>query len=194
MSSTNIETRNRILKAAWSLLESGQGSSVRMSDIAKAAGLSRQAVYLHFPNRADLLVATTRYLDEIYDVDAGLEVSRNAATGLERLEAFIDWWGNYIPKIYGMAKALWAMQDADEAARAAWAGRMQAVREGCAAAIEALQADGVLSAQHKTEDATDILWTLLSVRNWEQFTLDCDWSQARYIAQVKLMAQQVLVE
>ena len=83
------ETRNRILNAAWKLLEAGQGSGVRMSDIAKTAGISRQAVYLHFPTRAELLTATTRYLDEINNADERLMASRNAATGLERLEAFI---------------------------------------------------------------------------------------------------------
>ena len=116
MSSNNIETRTRILDAAWKLLETGQGSGVRMSDIAKTAGISRQAVYLHFPTRAELLIATTRHLDAVKDVDARLMASRNAATGLERLEAFIEAWGNYIPEIHGVAKALLAMKDTDEAA------------------------------------------------------------------------------
>ena len=61
MSTKNPDTRTRALKAAWKLLEEG-GSSVRMADIAKAAGISRQAVYLHFPTRAELLVAVTRHL------------------------------------------------------------------------------------------------------------------------------------
>jgi AcrR family transcriptional regulator len=76
MSSNNIETRTRILDAAWKLLETGQGSGVRMSDIAKTAGISRQAVYLHFPTRAELLIATTRHLDVVKDVDARLMATR----------------------------------------------------------------------------------------------------------------------
>ena len=98
MSSPTSETRVRILNATWKLLEASQGSGVRMSDIAKIAGISRQAVYLHFPNRAELLIATTRHLDEVKSVDARLMVSRNAITGLARLEAFIEAWGNYIPR------------------------------------------------------------------------------------------------
>jgi AcrR family transcriptional regulator len=43
-----------------------------MSDIAKAAGLSRQAVYLHFPNRAELLISATKHLDEKVDRRAAL--------------------------------------------------------------------------------------------------------------------------
>jgi len=194
MSSAISDTRTRILKAAWTLLEASQGKGVRMTDIAKQAGVSRQAVYLHFPTRSQLLSATTRYLDEVYKVEEALVVSRNAASGLERLDAFIDWWGNYIPRIYAIAKALLAMKDTDEAAAQAWNDRMQAVREGCAAAILALKTDGILSPQHAPKQATDILWTMLSVRNCEQLTIECRWSQKRYIQITKQTARQILAK
>jgi len=193
MSSTKIETRGKILRAAWKLLEADQAKSVRMSDIAKEAGISRQALYLHFPTRAELLVATARYLDQVKNVDERLATSRTASTGMERLNAFIEAWGNYIPEIYGVAKAFLAMKDTDDAAALAWNDRMQAVRKGCEAAIKALKKDGALSSDYSTKQATDILWTLLSVRNWEQLTIDCGWSQTRYIETTKLLAERVLL-
>jgi AcrR family transcriptional regulator len=49
MSSEMNPTRGRILDSTLQLLESGGGSQVRMSDIARQAGVSRQAVYLHYP-------------------------------------------------------------------------------------------------------------------------------------------------
>jgi len=165
-----------------------------MVDIAKAAGLSRQAVYLHFPARAELLIATTKYLDEVNHVDERLVASRTAATGIERLSAFIDMWGNYIPEIYGVGKALIAMKDADEAAMVAWTGRMQAVRHGCAAAIKDLKVDGHLAAEYSVKQATDILWAMLSVENWEQYRHDCRWSQKQYIKSMQSMARQILVQ
>lgn len=193
MSSENLSTREKILIAAWELLEAGQGKGVRMSDIAKRAGISRQAVYLHFETRADLLTATTRYLDEIKDVDARLAASRAAETGEERLDAYIEAWGNYIPEIYGIGKALMAMQDADEEAAEAWSDRMQAMRHGCEAAIKALDRDGTLREGHTVKQATDTLWTLLSVRNWEQLTQDCGWSQSRYISSMKALTRRLFV-
>jgi hypothetical protein len=69
---------------------------------------------------------------------------------------------------------------------------MQAVREGCAAAVEALRRDGALAPDFAPDQATDILWTLLSVRNWEQLTIDCGWSQAQYISVTKTIARRVL--
>ena len=65
MSSTDQDTRIRIMEAAARLLEQHQGQGVRMSDVAREAGLSRQAVYLHFGNRANLLVETARYGDVV---------------------------------------------------------------------------------------------------------------------------------
>ena len=193
MSSKNSDTRSRILQSTWKLLEGGQGGSVRMSDIAKEAGISRQALYLHFPNRADLLVATTRYLDEAKNIDGRLSASRAASTGVERLDAFIEEWGSYIPEIYGVAKALLAMKETDHEANLAWNDRMQAVRHGCAAAVEALERDGELSSQLTSKEATDYLWVMLSVRNWEQLTIECRWSQELYITNMKFVIHKALV-
>ncbi|NIY75040.1 TetR/AcrR family transcriptional regulator [Thalassospira sp. HF15] len=193
MSRDNAETRTRILNAAWELLEAHQGKEVRMSDIAKAAGISRQAVYLHFPTRAELLVATTRHVDEVKDVDARLRASRTANTGVERLAAFVEAWGNYIPEIHGVARALIAMQDSDDAAKLAWADRMRGLRQGFEAAIRALEGDGDLSADYSATEATDLLSSLLSVQTWEQLTQTCGWSQRQFVDHAKAMAVKLFV-
>ncbi len=193
MSSNNPETRSRILKASLDLLESSKGAGVRMTDIAKRAGITRQALYLHFSTRAELLIATTYYLDELKGGDERLAPSRSVASGAERLDAFIEAWGNYIPEIYGIARALLAMKDTDEAAAKAWNDRMCDMRQGCEAAILALKSDNMLSPDHSPEQATDILWTLLSVRNWEQLTIECGWSREKYIATIKSLAKRNFV-
>ncbi len=193
MSSEVAETRIRILNAAWTLLEASHGSGVKMSDIARAAGISRQAVYLHFPNRAELLIAATRHIDEVKKVGARLAASREASTGIERLEAFIEAWGNYIPEVYGVVRALLAMRDSDAAARAALDDRMRGLREGFEAAVRALARDGVLSPALSVPEAVDILWSLLSVETWEKFTRDCGWPQARYVALMQELASKMLL-
>ena len=190
--SRTTNTRDRVLQTTWKLLEDGGASSVRMADIAKAAQISRQALYLHFPNRAELLVATTRYLDEVHNVDTRLQESRTAETGTERLRAWIKAWGDYIPKIYGVAKALMVMEDDD--AKQAWDNRMQAVRHGCAAAVDQLAKDGSLADGLSRKKATDLLWALLSVRVWEQLTQECGWSQKSYIDHMTKTAEATLVK
>ena len=192
MSRDQISTKTRILDATWKLLESGD-KNIRMSDIAKAVGISRQALYLHFPNRADLLIATARHLDSVKNIDGRLERSRAAQSGMEQLEAFIEVWTGYIPEIHGMSVALRAMRASDAEAASAWNDRMGAVRHGCAAAVQALAKDGDLNADLSEKTATDLLWTLLSVENWEHFTQDCGWPQSRYENTMKTLAKAALV-
>ena len=174
------------------LVESG-GHGVRMGDIAKETGISRQAVYLHFASRTDLLVAATRYLDEVLDVDRRLAPSRAAKTGVERLQLYIECWGNYIPEIYGVAKALMMARDTDEAAAAAWKDRMLAMRDGCRAAIDALAADGRLADGWTRPKATDALWTLLLVPTWENLTIECGWSTQKYVRFMSDLARRMFV-
>lgn len=194
MSSQDIETRTRILMATVGMLEKHGGRGVRMGDIAKAAGISRQAVYLHFASRAELLVATTKYLDEVLDVDRRLAPSRAAKSGVERLALYIECWGEYIPDIYGVAKALLLVQDTDEAAAGAWRDRMLAMRDGCRAAIEALHSDGTLAPEWTSREATDALWTMLLVPNWEHLTRECGWSTQQYVQRMKMLAQRTFVQ
>ncbi|MFK7967222.1 MAG: TetR/AcrR family transcriptional regulator [Burkholderiaceae bacterium] len=194
MSRENSQTRENILKAAIGLLMSDQRRGVRMSDIAKAAGISRQAVYLHFATRAELLIAATHYVDQLNAMDETLRASRVAQTGVERLDAYIDAWANYVPKIYGMAKALMAMSDTDAEAAQAWGQRMQDVREGCEAAVKALHKDQMLASGYTQKQATDILWMLMSVRNWEQLTGPCQWSPSAYSKMLKRIARDVLLK
>ena len=193
MSSEPLSTRHKILETTWKLLENGGAGSVRMADIARAVGISRQALYLHFPNRAELLIATTRYLDEVHEVDVRLAESRAAKTGPERLRAYIDAWGNYIPEIYGVAKALMAIANTDAEANAAWTDRMNAVRHGCAAAVRQLDEDGVLTPAFTMGEATDYLAMLLSVRNWEALCKGAGWSQARYLDAMQDTARRMLI-
>ena len=163
-----------------------------MSDIAKRAGISRQALYLHFPNRAELLVATARYLDEVHAIGAVFDDNMNGKTGAALLTGFIETWGNYIPKIYGVGKALMAMKDTDDAARAAWDDRMNAVRGLCDSTVQSLNEQGALADDLDSKAASDLLWTLTSVRNWEQLVQDCGWSQSQYLEHLNRAALRLL--
>ncbi|MEL6920134.1 MAG: TetR/AcrR family transcriptional regulator [Pseudomonadota bacterium] len=187
------DTRTKILDASWKLLEEGKGGGVRMSDIAKAAGVSRQAVYMHFPSRAELLTATTRHLDEVVNTDKLLARSRAAKSGRERLEAYIDAWTSHILNINGVARALLAMRDTDEEAKAAWVERMDAMRHGCAAAVDAIIADDELREGLERDDAVDLLWAHVSFQNWRNLTEDRGWDQDKYVENMKWSAEAMLL-
>ncbi len=195
MSREKIETRQKILDSTLKLLEkSAGGKEVRMSDIAKDAGISRQAVYLHFPTRADLLIAVTYRLDEIYDAAGRLVKPTNAKTGLLRLEAYIEAWFGYLPLIYGVVKAMMDMRDQDDAAKEAYDLRMQHIRNACETTILALKNENQLQEHLTTEVATDILWTMLSIPTWEQYRFQCGWTAQECIQRTQLNAKAVLLK
>ena len=190
---SSAQTKIRILETTWKVLETRIDKN-RMSDIAKAVGISRQALYLHYPTRAELLIATTKHIDTVKKVNQRLELSRAAGSGLERLHFFIKAWGGYIPEIHGMSVALRNMRKNDKAAAEAWDDRMQAVRHGCQAAVRAIAKDGKLRSDLTEQVATDILWTLLTVENWEKLVLDCAWSQSTYEDKMIELAETALLE
>lgn len=194
MSRESTETRTRILEATIRVMEESGGRGVRMGDIAKESKISRQAVYLHFASRTELLIAATLYRGDLLDVEGRLVPSRAAATGVERLQLYIEFWGNFVPEIYGVAKALMMAQDTDEAAAAAWRDRMWAMRDGCRAVIDALHADGTLAPEWTKPKAIDALWTLLLVPNWEHLTIECGWSTKQYTKWMQTLARRSFVD
>ena len=62
------------------MMEERVGRNVRMGDVAKRAGVSRQAVYDHFGSRAELMVATVRYGDGVLGLNGRLRRYRAAGS------------------------------------------------------------------------------------------------------------------
>ena len=194
MSSNEIDTRTRILEAAWQLLEKRRGQGVSMGGIAKEVGISRQALYLHFASRTELMIATMNYVDEVKGLYGRLEKLQSIPSGIELLEACIDIWGNYIPEIYGLAKAMLLTKDSDEAMAAAWNNSMGCLRDVCQQTIETLDREGSLASGWSTKEATDMFWTMISISNWEQLTGECGWSTKQYLDRMKSLLKSTFVE
>jgi AcrR family transcriptional regulator len=193
MSSGDPKTRTRILEATWRLMVGRNGRGVRMRDVAEEAGVSRQAVYDHFGSRAELMVATARYGDEVRGLEGRLAGYRAASGGVERLEAFVEFWGNYVPEIHGIARAMLAARETDEAVAAAWDDRMGVVQEACRDIVGRLQRDGMLVPGWSLDEAGEMLWSLLSIGNWENLTLERGWPVDLYVDRMKEVTRRTFV-
>ena len=192
MSSNKSETKSKILAAALKLLTSHSGKDVRMSDIAKRAGVSRQAIYLNFESRTELMIATVQYGDDVNGAQEQVKPWRDAK-GVEKLDTWIAFWGNYLPQIFGVAKALMLARETDEAADAAWQDRMADVRRSCQITIQSLADEGQLADIWKVKPAAEMLWSMLSVSNFEQLTVDRKWSTKQYVKNMQIGARQMFV-
>jgi AcrR family transcriptional regulator len=192
-----LATRERILRATWRLLEERRGQRVRLEDIARAANVSRQAVYLHFGSRTTLFVETARYADESLRLMERICQACDAETGVIAIEAYVRFWADYVPDIYGLAKALLALRETDEAAATAWNDRMAAFREGCLTILRQVERDGALAdrlaAPWTVETAADYFYAALSIPTWESLTLECGWSREEYVERVALAIKRALL-
>ena len=90
MSSRRSQTRTQILDAARVLFEEHGYHGAGLEAVAKKAGVSRQAIYLHFPSKSELLTALHLH---IFDTDVLPAIGRHpvtdAMTALEALDATI---------------------------------------------------------------------------------------------------------
>jgi len=193
MTKSRKDTKNRILQASWALMEQRLGKVISMSAIAKEAGISRQAVYIHFESRTELMIATLNYVDEVKGLDERFNQFREAKTGLAQLDACVEVWGNYIPEIYSLAKALLVTRETDEAMAAAWNNSMGCLRAICQQTIQTLHTEGKLDSTWQQEQAVEMFWTMISIQNWEQLTVECGWTTEQYIDKTKLLLKKSLL-
>jgi AcrR family transcriptional regulator len=182
MSSSNA--RARILDAALKLVSARGDATVTMAQIAKAARVSRQAVYLHFADRATLMVALARHLDDRLGLPADIQRMMSARTGVEMLEASVSMQARRNPAVWAVARALEAVRRTDAAAARAWQDRLHARLEGCRTMILRLQTEGSLRPDLDPSIATDLLWTMTSLRMWEDLVLQREWPAEEYQRQI----------
>jgi AcrR family transcriptional regulator len=194
MSSGDLETRRRIMEATRQLIEQSRGQAVRLKDIAQASGVSRQAIYLHFGSRAGLMVATVQYIDQVAGFVERTQHIREEEDSLAAMDLFVDFWADYVPTIYGLAKQLLVLRQTDEGAASAWDDRMDGLRNGvCRYLVARLEQDGRLDPQWQTETAIDVLWTLISIQTWESLVIERGWSHELYTTKLKQMIKHILI-
>jgi AcrR family transcriptional regulator len=169
-----------ILEAALALIAKRGGADVTIAEIAKAAKVSRQAVYLHFADRADLLVNLARYTDEKCGIEQEIRKIKQAPAGVAQLRSMASLQARTNPAIWASARAFDAVRRTDKAADRSWRERLQNRLEGCRAIVARLQKEGTLRPGLDPAAAADLLWNITSLRTWEDLVLDRKWSARQY--------------
>ncbi len=185
-------TRERILDAALAGVRSGRGVPAALADVARRAGVSRQAIYLHFGGRADLLTAVAQHADERRGLAAGVRRIVEAPSGADAVREMVALQARLNPEVWPLAVALDGARRQDAAAERAWQDRLANRRRGCGAIVARLEAEGSLRPGLDPDTAGDLLWTLTSLRTWEDLVLERKWSPARYRTHVTRIALAAL--
>jgi AcrR family transcriptional regulator len=173
-------SRTQILDAALALIAKRGEAGVTMAEIGKAARVSRQAVYLNFTDRGDLLLALVRYVDEKRGLQHEIQKLRDAPTGIAALREMVALQARMNPGVWAIARALDAVRRTDEAVERSWQDRLQSRLDGCRAIVARLAREGVLRKSLDRGAAADLLWSITSLRIWEDLVLERGWTAAQY--------------
>lgn len=173
------ETRRRVLQATWELIEE-QGASPTLVRVADRADVSRQALYLHFGDRAGLLVALVRFMDEKLQLDDAAAHVRQAPDGPEALKRLVQAIAGFAAAVDPVAQVLEAEQHQDASVRAAWRDRMRGRRAMAKSIIEAIEAEGHLAAGWTVETVSDLCYTLTMPGVWRELTRELGWTPEQY--------------
>lgn len=182
------ETRRRILDATWKLLEDHEGP-VTVTAAAEAAGVSRQAVYLHFGDRAGLFVALVDHIDRSLGSTRLREHIFGAPTGIESLRRWIETMSWYTAEIDTVTQVLEYGQYADEALAAAWRNRMGRRRNDILRSIvERIDAEGRLAEGWTVDTAIDLLYVVTMPGPWRELTVELGWTRDQYAQRITELA------
>lgn len=162
------------------LLTKRGDAGVTMAQIAKAAHVSRQAVYLHFADRAELMLALARHADEKRGLAKEIQRIADAPTGIAALAEMAAAQARSNPAIWAVALAVDAVRRTDNAAERSWQDRLKRRLEGCRQIIARMEAEGNLREDLDPATAADLLWTITSLHTWEDLVLERKWTAAQY--------------
>jgi AcrR family transcriptional regulator len=186
------ETRERLLDAAWELVDGEGAVTLALGDVARRAGVSRQAVYLHFPNRATLLAEMARR----YDHSSGFRRRLLATRRLPPREAFramlTEWFG-YVPQILRTARALEAATVTGSDGAEAYTDRMSEWRSAIRLAVVRLADAGQLSPEWDVDAAADWAWAQVHPSVYQHLVHERGWSADAATGRIVASLEQELL-
>lgn len=186
-------TRVALLAATRSLIEEEGFERLTMAAVARRAGVTRRAVYLHFASRAELIAHFFEYVSETEKLAASTRpvwASPDAVTALAE-------WARHLARFHSrVVAATRAFErvyrtDPDAAPHRARYAREQL--GACRRLAEWLEREQRLAPEWTVESATDMLWGLISTDMIERLLVDRRWSRKRLAEHLTVLLQSTFV-
>jgi AcrR family transcriptional regulator len=173
-------TRAGLLAAARAIIEESGFELLTMAEVARRAGVSRRAVYLHFPSRTDLVSALFDHVAATERLEDSTRPVWDAADGAAALDEWAKHLGRYHPRLIPLARAMDLVYRTDPDAGRHRERVFRAQRANCERLVERLEAEGRLASPWTAESAVDMLWALISTDMIERLLVDRAWSPERF--------------
>lgn len=192
--SSERDTRKKILAAALALIRRRGGADISLGQIARAARLSRQSIYLHFADRADLLIALVRYVDELRGLSEKLHKIDEAPSGIAAMREMVALQASDNPGLWPIARVFDAVRRSDPAVERSWQDRLTNRLSLCRTVVARLQQENALRPGLEPAPAADLLWTITSLRMWEDLVIQRGWSPEDYQEEVNRLLLVSLID
>ncbi len=149
--------------------------------IAKMAGVSRQAIYLHFPSKAELLTALHLHIFAT-DVVPALEryPITDAMTALGALDATIAVDVEVASKVWRIHEALATARRQHPEVEETLRPREEERYAGLLDIGRRLKREGALPPKIRVGTFADMLWGLINTGTYRSLVIERDWSLAQY--------------
>jgi AcrR family transcriptional regulator len=167
------ETRTQILEAARALFEELGYYGAGLEAVAKKAGVSRQAIYLHFPSKAELLTALHLH---VFDTDVVPALRRHpitdAMSGLDVLDATIAVDVEIVARVWRIHESLTVARRQHPEVDQTLIPREEEHYEGLLDVGRRLERDGALPPTMPVGLFADMLWGLMNIGTYRNLVIE----------------------
>jgi AcrR family transcriptional regulator len=175
------ETRTQILDAARAMFEERGYYGAGLSAVAKVAGVSRQAIYLHFSSKAELLTALHLH---IFATDVVPAVERHPITGAmsawEAIDATIAADVEVVAKVWRIHEALTVARRQHPEVDQTLRPREKERYDELLGLGHRLEREGGLPPTIGVDLFADLLWGLINIGTYYNLAIERNWSLEQY--------------
>jgi len=105
-----------------------------------------------------------------------------APSGIAGVEEMVALRARMNPRVWAVARALDAVRGRDPEVERSWQDRLASRLRGCQQIVARLAREGSLRPGLGERQAADLLWSLTSLRTWEDLVLERRWTAEQYRA------------
>jgi AcrR family transcriptional regulator len=186
------DTRAAILDSAGRLLETRGGAALTMSAVAKAAGVTRRGLYLHFTSRGQLFEALIEHINQRFDLAASIRPVTEARDALGALDAWAAHGASFHTRLVPLARAVNRVRADDVDAERLWQTAMYGWYEACQGLAGKLAKEGKLALPWTPGTAADLLWALMSVEFVNDLVGVRGWTVPQLAKRLSLLLRRTL--
>jgi AcrR family transcriptional regulator len=186
-------TRAALLAATRAILEEGGFAGLTMATVAERAGVTRRAVYLHFPSRAELIAALFDFVTESEGLSDSTRPVWEASDGASALDEWARHIARFHAKVRPVARAFEQVWQSDPDAAAHRARYLDEQLDACRRLARRLHDEARLAPGWTVETASETLWSLISIDMLDRLFDRQGWTLDRFAKNYALLLRSAFV-